>query len=138
VATTVATLTVCDFSSTVRVVLPTLEGKGRPGAFLTGAFLAGAFLATAFFTGAFFAGAFFANAFFAGAFFATFFVTFFATFLAGALLAGAFLATAFFFAGTPRTLCSFTAKTNFATQIHSNFLPNYSTFACTISKTSGR
>jgi uncharacterized protein YjbI with pentapeptide repeats len=116
------------------VVLPTLEGKGRLGAFFIGAFLTGAFLATAFFTGAFFAGAFFATAFFAGAFFATFF----ATFLAGAFLAGAFLATAFFFAGTPRTLCSFTVKTNFATQLHSNFLSNYSTIACTISKTRGR
>jgi hypothetical protein len=48
------------------------------------------------------------------------------------------LATAFFFAGTPRTLCSFTVKTNFATQLHSNFLPNYSTIACAISKTRGR
>jgi hypothetical protein len=92
------------------------------------------FLGETFFTGAFFAGAFFTAAFLAGAFFATFF----AAFLAGAFLAGAFLATAFFFAGTPRTLCSFTVKTNFATQLHSNFLPNYSTFACAISKTRGR
>jgi hypothetical protein len=38
------------------------------------------------------------------------------------------LATAFFFAGTPRTLCSFTAKTNFATQIHCNFLPTAAHF----------
>jgi hypothetical protein len=41
-------------------------------------------------------------------------------------LAAGFLAMAFFFAGTPRTLCAFTAKTNFATQIHCNFLPDYS------------
>jgi uncharacterized membrane protein HdeD (DUF308 family) len=47
---------------------------------------------------------------------------FFTAFLA-AFLITAFLATAFFFAGTPRTLCAFTAKTNFATQILGNFLP---------------
>jgi uncharacterized protein YjbI with pentapeptide repeats len=102
----VETETVCDFSSTVRVVL---DGNGFPGAFFTGmlftagffagalflatffatAFLAGAFLAT-FLTAAFFAGAFFAGAFFAGAFFAA-----------------AFLATTFFtgFLGMSRTLC---------------------------------
>jgi len=116
------------------VVLPTLEGKGRPGALLTGAFLAGAFFAGAFLTGALFAGAFFAGDFFAGAYFATFL----AAFLSGAFLAMPFLATAFFFAGTPRTLCSFTAKTNFATLIDCNFLPNSCRFACAISKTCGR
>jgi hypothetical protein len=102
-ATTVATETVCDFSSTVRVVLPIFEGNGRPGAFAT----------AAFFTGAFFAGAFFAATFFAGAFFAGAFATFFA----GAFFAGAFLAAFFtiFFPGTPRTLCVFLYVTNSAT-----------------------
>jgi hypothetical protein len=113
-ATTVATLTVWDFSSTVRVVLPTLEGNGRPGAFLAGPFLTGDFLAADFFAGAFLAADFFAGAFFAGAFLATFF--------AGAFLA-TFLAEAFFFAGTPRTLCSFWRTSNFATQGEREFLP---------------
>jgi uncharacterized protein YjbI with pentapeptide repeats len=107
-ATTVATETVCDFSSTVRVVLPIFEGNGRPGAFATAAFFTGAFFTGAFFTGAFFAGAFFAATFFAGAF---------ATFFAGAFFAGAFLAAFFtiFFPGTPRTLCVFLFVTNSAT-----------------------
>ena len=91
-ATTVATLTVCDFSSTVRVVLPTLEGNGRPGAFLAAAFFAAAFL-----TGAFFAGAFFAAAFLAGDFFATFFANFFAGAFLAAFFAGAFFAGGFLF-----------------------------------------
>ena len=108
-ATTVATETVWDFSSTVSVVFPIFEGNGRPGAtdflaatFFAGAFLAGAFLAT------FFAGAFLAI-FLAGAFLATFF--------AGDFFAGAFLAAFFaiFFPGTPRTLCVFALVTNFAT-----------------------
>jgi hypothetical protein len=93
-ATIVLTLTVWDFSSTVRVVL---EGNGRPGFFFTA--FAGAFLAAIFFTGAFFAGAFFAI-FFAGAFLAGCFATFFAALLTAFLMA-------FFngFFGTPRTLC---------------------------------
>jgi hypothetical protein len=112
----VATETVCDFSSTVNVGLPALDGKGRPGAlFFTGA-LAGAF-AGAFFTG-------FAI-FFAGAFLATFFTAVTAlTVLTAAFLAGAFFAGAFFaafagfaaflttfFADTPRTLCAFSTST---------------------------
>jgi len=111
-AMTVATETVCDFSSTVRVVFPTFEGNGRPGAFFTGIdFLAGTFFAGAFLAGAFLAGAFLAAIFFAGAFLAT-------AFLAGAFLATAFLAGAFFaifLPGTPRTLCVFHRVTNFAT-----------------------
>jgi hypothetical protein len=91
--------------------LPTLEGNGRPGAFLAAAFFAAAFL-----TGAFLAAAFFAAAFLAGAFFATFFANFFAGAFLTAFFAGAFFAEALFFAGTPRTLCAFSAKTNFATQ----------------------
>jgi hypothetical protein len=111
-ATTVATETVCDFSSTVRVGLPAFVGKGRPGAlFLTGAFT-GAFLAATFLAGAFF------EIFFAGAFLATFFTGLAAAFLAGAFLAGAFFAAFLttFFADTPRTLCAFSTSTKYATR----------------------
>jgi hypothetical protein len=115
-AITVATETVCDFSSTVRVGFPALDGKGRPGAlFFTGAFagaLAGAFLAATFFAGAFFA------IFFTGAFLATFLTGLAAAFLAGAFLAGAFFAAFLttFFADTPRTLCAFSTSTKYATR----------------------
>ena len=117
-AITVATETVCDFSSTVSVGFPALDGKGRPGAlFFIGAF-AGAFFAATFFAGAFFA------IFFAGAFLATFLTGLTAAFLAGAFLAGAFFAAfagfaAFFttfFADTPRTLCAFSTSTKYATR----------------------
>jgi hypothetical protein len=117
-AMTVATETVCDFSSTVSVGFPALDGKGRPGALFfsgafAGAFFAGTFLAATFLTGAFFA-IFFA-VFFAGAFLATFFT---AAFLAGAFLAGAFFAAFLttFFADTPRTLCAFSTSTKYATR----------------------
>jgi hypothetical protein len=120
-ATTVATETVCDFSSTVRVGFPDFDGNGRPGAlFFTGVFT-GAFFAATFLAGAFFA------IFFAGAFLATFFTGLAAAFLAGAFLAGAFFAAfagfagfaAFlttFFADTPRTLCAFSTSTKYATR----------------------
>jgi hypothetical protein len=105
-ADTVETETVCDFSSTVRVVF---EGNGFPAAFLTGMLFTADFLAgAAFFAAAFLAGAFlatfFAEAFLAGAFLAG---AFFATFLAGAFFAAAFLATALLigFLGMSRTLC---------------------------------
>jgi hypothetical protein len=109
----VATETVCDFSSTVKVGLPALDGNGRPGVL--------------FFIGAF-AGAFFAATFFAGAFLATFLTDLTEAFLAGAFLAGAFLAGTFlagaffaaffttFFADTPRTLCAFSTSTKYATR----------------------
>jgi hypothetical protein len=96
------------------VVLPILDGNGRPGDLTAGAFFTG----IDFFAGAFLATAFFATAFLAGAFLATFFAgAFFATFFAGAFLAGAFFAAFFttFFPGTPRTLCVFALVTNFAT-----------------------
>jgi hypothetical protein len=115
-ATTVATDTVCDFSSTVRVGFPLFEGNGRPGAlfftgaFLTGAFFAGAFLAT-FLIAAFFTAAFFTAAFFTGAFF-----------FALEEEAAAFFTT--FFADTPRTLCAFSTSTKYATRVHRIFVEN--------------
>jgi hypothetical protein len=117
-ATTVATETVCDFSSTVSVGLPAFAGNGRPGAlFFAGTLFFRGLAATAFFAGAFFAGAFFA-AFFGATFFVALFFT--AAFLATGFFfafeadAAAFFTT--FFADTPRTLCAFPTSTKYATR----------------------
>jgi hypothetical protein len=107
VAVTVETETVCDFSSTVKVVF---DGKPLPEAFLTGMLFMAVFLAGAAFFAAAFLAAFLTGAAFLIGFFllVAFLTAFFIAFLVGAaFFATAFFATAFLtgFLGMSRTLC---------------------------------